>query len=92
MAFEGLQLFWKQILLGCYAAFAFLRGALMLLQPRMVLGIIRRTSKRFVEACFRLVGRTMPRVDHEHQVLIVRAMGAMSLVGASLLIWWLLKR
>ena len=92
MAFESVGLFWKQILLGCYAAFTALRGMLMLLRPRVVLGWMRKTVKRVVEWCFRLVGRTMPRLDHEHQVLVVRIMGIMSLLGASLVVWWLVRR
>ena len=92
MALEGLHLFWKQILLGCYAAVSAIRGMLMLLRPRTVLGWMRCTVKCVVEWCFRIVGRAMPRVDHEHQVMIVRAMGMMSLCGAGLLIWWLVQR
>ena len=92
MAFEGLHLFWKQILLGCYAAVTALRGVMMVLRPRTVLGWMRKTVKRLVEGCFRLVGRTMPRLDHDHQVMVVRLMGIMSLVGASCLVWWLLRR
>ena len=91
MAFEGLHLFWKQILLGCYAAITAIRGMLMLLRPRVVLGWMRKTIKRVVDWCFRLAGRTMPRVDHEHQVMVVRTMGLMSLAGASVLVWWLLR-
>ena len=92
MAFEGLNLFWKQALLACYATFTALRGMLMLLRPRSVIGMMRKTVKRVVEWCFQLVGRTMPRVKHEHQVIIVRVMGVTSLLGAGLLIWWLVRR
>lgn len=91
MAFEGIHLFWKQILLGCYAALMVLRGVVMLLHPRMVLGMLRKTMKRLIEWCFRLVGRTMPRVAHHHQVLIVRSLGGTSVIAAVVLIWWLLR-
>ena len=92
MAFESLGLFWKQILLGSYAGMTAVRGMLMLLRPRIVLGWMRKTIKRVIEWCFRLVGKTMPRMDHEHQVIVVRMLGVLSLVGAGLLMWWLIKR
>ena len=92
MAFENFGLFWKQILLGSYAAMTAVRGMLMLLRPRVVLGWMRKTVKRVVEWCFNVVGRAMPRVKHEHQVVVVRVMGVMSLLGAGLLIWWLVRR
>ena len=92
MEFGGLQVFWKRILLGTYAGVTAVRGALMVLRPRTVLGWMRKTVKRFVEWCFLVAGRAMPRVKHEHQVLVVRIMGLMSLLGASLLMWWLVRR
>ena len=91
MAFEGLYVFWKQIFLGFYAMVTAVRGFLMLFRPRIVLGWMRKTIKRIVEWCFRLVGRTMPRMKHEHQVIVVRLMGILSLLGASALMWWLVR-
>lgn len=92
MAIESLHIFWKQILLGGYAAVTAVRGCLMLLRPRVVLGWMRRTIKRVIEWCFRIMGRAMPRVDHEHQVMIVRVLGVLSLCGAGVLVWWLMRR
>ena len=91
MAFESAGLFWKQMLLSCYATITAVRGALMVLRPSAAIAFMRRTTKRVVEWCFGLMGRTMPRVKHEHQVVIVRVMGVMSLIGASMLIWWLVR-
>ncbi|GEM_PF-6662120 len=91
MAWEGLHLFWKQILLGCYAVLAVLRGVVMLLRPRMVLDIFRKTGQRIVAGSFRLVGRTMPRMDPAQQILVVRILGGLSLLGAVALLWWVVK-
>ena len=92
MVFGGLQLVWKQVLLGTYAGITAIRGTFMIFRPRTVLGWMRKTVKRVVEKVFQLMGRAMPRVDHEHQVLIVRIMGMTSLFGAGVLIWWLVRR
>lgn len=85
-----IKLFWKQLLIGGYALVAAARGVVMLIVPRAALEWTRR-MKNAVARFLRFRKRILPRLSHDHQVLVIRMMGISSIAGAGAILWWLMK-